>query len=147
MPSIESPGTAQVPVHTILSAQGALDIARQQFGNLSCPGILGRKISGPPVDLADIDRALQFLSQCRKTKVPTMHSHDLCRLLGGVQPGAVIAAAIALGFETRAWYGVKCFVPHALVNVSRRDVRRVALAESSRNVPPSGLCQSKRILF
>jgi hypothetical protein len=62
-----------------------------------------------------------------------MHSHDLCRLLGGVQPGAVIAAAIALGFEARSWYGVAMFAPHALININKFDARR--LARCGRNVP------------
>jgi hypothetical protein len=109
-----------------LTAEEALEIARERFPNLSCQGILPKRAVGDPVDLADIEVALKFLSQCRRTAIPKFHSFDLRRMIGDVQIGAVIAAAVALGFDVRAWYGTAEFLPHAVIGVNANDVRRVA---------------------
>jgi hypothetical protein len=109
----------------VITAEQALVIARERFLNLSCQGILPCKAVGTPVDLADIDAALAFLSQCRRTRIPAMHTFDLRRVIDA-QVGAVITAAIALGFDTHSWYKITTFAPHALIAVNERDVRRVA---------------------
>jgi hypothetical protein len=104
-----------------LSPEAALAIARDRFYNLCSTGILGRKFAGPLVDLADLDKALAFLRQCRKTKKPNTHSADLaCEI--GVSVGAVIAAATALNFTVQSWM----FVPNAMIGVNRVDVRKHA---------------------
>jgi hypothetical protein len=58
-----------------------------------------------PVSLDHIEIAL---SECRRTKAPAAHSFDLRRLIG-VQLGAVIAEATALGFDVRSRYGVNYY--------------------------------------
>jgi hypothetical protein len=109
---------------TALTAQEALAIAGDRFGNLSSIGIRGSKQpAGPPIDLADIDRAMAFLRQCRKTKQPTVHTVDLVAAIG-VSVGAVIASATALGFGVHSFYGPLIYAPHALVGVNKLDVRR-----------------------
>jgi hypothetical protein len=133
MRSIGPQRAAQVT--SLITADEALMFARERFSNLCCGGILPRKAVGMPVDLDDIEIALAFLSQCRPTKVPTVHSFDLRRAigrqlgdvqLGDVQLGAVIAAATALGFGVHSWHGISTYVPHALIGVNVDDVRRVA---------------------
>ena len=108
-----------------LSAVDALAIARERFPNLGASGILPKRGVGMAVDLHDIDIALSFLRQCRMATAPAVHSADLCRLIG-VQPGALIAAAVALGFPTQSWLGVSCYAPGAMIAVNANDVRRVA---------------------
>jgi hypothetical protein len=126
MRSIQSPRAAQA---TYLTSEQALDLARERFPNLCCQGILPRKAIGTKVDLDDIDVALAFLEQCRPTKNPTVHSFDLRRTIkGDVQLGAVIAAAVALGFGTHSWFDITCYAPHALIAVNQNDVGRVARA-------------------
>jgi hypothetical protein len=112
-------------VTSLITAADALIIARERFSNLSCGGILPKRALGEPVDLDDIDVALAFLAQCRKTKVPSCHSFDLRRAVD-VQLGAVIAAATALGFDVHSWLDITTFVPHCMTNVDPDDVRRVA---------------------
>jgi hypothetical protein len=116
------------PSKDVIDGVAALMLARERFPNLCANGILGRKFTGPPVDPGHVTTALAFLSQCRKTKIPTVHSFDLRREIGDVSLGAVIAAATALNFDVRSWYGPTAFPPHALIGVSQRDVRRVAAA-------------------
>ena len=117
----------------------ALAIARERFPNLCAGGILPKRAIGEPVDLDDIAAALTFLDRCRRTKVPRVHSFDLRRLISnwnhgsnltvaGVQLGAVIAAAVALGFEVQNWHGVTCYAPHAMIGVSRVDTQRQSIA-------------------
>jgi hypothetical protein len=127
---IESPIVAQVTKTTKpLTADQALEIARERFSNLCSEGILSRKAIGTPIDLDDLAIALAFFRQCRPTKVPNMHSLDLRRLIGGqISVGAIIAAAIALKFDVRSWYGLREFGVHALIGVSQIDVRRLAIA-------------------
>jgi hypothetical protein len=108
-----------------LSSEAALAVARDRFQNLCSTGILGRKFTGPAVDLADLAKALAFLRQCRKTKQPTVHTVDLVAAIG-VSLGAVIAAATALGFGVHSFYGPLIYAPNALVAVSRVDVRKLA---------------------
>jgi hypothetical protein len=111
-----------------ISPAQALVIARERFGNLCGGGILPKHATGVPVDLADIARALAFLSRCGKTAVPTVHSFDLRRMID-VQLGAVICAATALGFATHSWLDITEFAPHAMVAVDAADVARVARLE------------------
>ena len=94
-----------------------------RFHNLRANGILPRSATGLPIDPVDIAKAAAFLSRCRKTKRPNIHSFDLRRAIG-VSLGAVIAAAVALGFEVRGWYGIMEFYPHAMLGVNRRDIRK-----------------------
>jgi hypothetical protein len=118
---VQSPVMAQGP---ILSGCEAVAIARTRFANLCGEGILPRNVVGTPFDLDDVEAALAFLSQCRKTEAPTIHSVDLRRAIGG-QLGATIAAASALGFGVYNWYGTMMFGAHAKIGVNRFDVRRV----------------------
>jgi hypothetical protein len=53
----------------------------------------------------------------------------LQRLIG-VQLGAVIAASVALGFETHSWLGVTTFGAHVMIAVNGADMNRVAMAPS-----------------
>jgi hypothetical protein len=108
----------------VITAEQALVIARERFLNLSCGGILPRKAVGTLVDLDEIDVALTYLAQCRRTRIPAMHTFDLRRAID-VQLGAVIAAATALGFPTHSWHDITCYAPHALIAVNESDVRRV----------------------
>jgi hypothetical protein len=101
------------------SGQDQIAAAKQRFPNLCATGILPRHKAGPPIDPDHIARALAFLGRCRRTTRPNTHTTDLQRRIG-VGPGAIIAAAIGLGFDVRGWYGVTAFYPHALVAVSRR---------------------------
>jgi hypothetical protein len=136
---IESPIVAQVTTNINIEIERrglcreALAIAREHFPNLCAGGILPRHAVGEPVDLDHIAVALTFLDRCRRTKVPRVHSFDLRRLISnwnhgsnltiaGVQLGAVIAAAVALGFEVQNWHGVTCYAPHAVIGVNRLDV-------------------------
>jgi hypothetical protein len=109
----------------VMTAEEALIVARNRFHNLCANGILGTKHVGPPVDPADVDVALAFLSRCGRTKVPACHSFDLRRAIGDVSLGAVIVAATALGFGVHSWFDITCYAPHALVAVNATDVRRV----------------------
>jgi hypothetical protein len=109
-----------------LSSEAALAIAGERFGNLSSIGIRGSKQSaGPPIDLADIDRAMAFLRGCRKTKQPSVHTADLVAAIG-VSTGAAIASAVALGFGVHSFYGPLIYAPNALIAVSKVDVRKLA---------------------
>jgi hypothetical protein len=60
------------------------------------------------------------LSRCRKSKYENCHSFDLRRQIGGVTVGAVICAAVALGFAVHPWFGVTDYMPHALIGVDSR---------------------------
>lgn len=122
MSTIERAIVAQV---TMTPVQ-AMVIARQRFPNLASTGILERRSTGPPIDPAHVTIALRFLMRCRKSKVPAVHSHDLCGEIG-VSVGAVICAAHALGFDVRGWMGTRQFFPGAMVGVNARDVRRLAI--------------------
>jgi hypothetical protein len=110
----------------LISAEMALTIARQRFPNLCSAGILGKRATGAPIDLAHVTIALAFLSQCRKSKVPNCHSFDLRRAIGNVSLGSVIAAAVALGFPLVSWAGVTSFAPHAMIGVNSADVAQIA---------------------
>jgi hypothetical protein len=127
MLSIVAPDAAQVKTNIEVEkrrlCREALAIARELLPNLCAGGILPRHAVGEPVDLHDIEIALTFLDRCRRTKVPHVHSFDLRRLID-VQLGAVIAAAVALGFEVQNWHGVTCYAPHAMIGVNRCDLRR-----------------------
>jgi hypothetical protein len=118
--------TIQRPTVAQVTAEQALVIARKRFPNLAATGILGTKRIGPPIDLNHVEIALRFLMRCRKSKVPAVHSHDLCGEIG-VSVGAVICAAHALGFDVRGWMGTRQFFPGAMVGVNARDVRRLAI--------------------
>jgi hypothetical protein len=105
--------------NTDITVQEALATARERFPNLSSNGILGRKFTGPPICLTDIDKALTFLRGCRRTIKPNIHSVDLaCDI--GVSIGAVIAAATALNFTVQSWM----FVPNAMIGVNKFDLRQ-----------------------
>jgi hypothetical protein len=67
---------AQQPIPTKISAGEALALAHERFPNLTAAGILGAKQSGQPIDPAHVTRALAFMAQCRKSKVPAVHSYD-----------------------------------------------------------------------
>src|ERR1700733_1002432 len=49
------------PIAAQVSAEQALVIARERFGNLAATGILGSKHSGPAIDPVHVERALAFL--------------------------------------------------------------------------------------
>jgi hypothetical protein len=108
-----------------LSGARALSVARKRFSNLCANGIQGIHATGDPIDHDDVTRAMYLLRQCRQTKVPTMHSFDVCHLID-IQAGAVIAACVALDFDVRSWFGAVAYPPHALIAVNQKDVRRVA---------------------
>jgi hypothetical protein len=148
---IEAPIVAQVKTNINIEIERrslcreALTIAREYFPNLCAGGILPRHAVGKPVDLGHIAVALTFLDRCRRTKNPHVHTFDLRRLISNwthestsnvspinLQLGAVIAAAIALGFEVQNWHGVTCYAPHALIGVHRLDVRRLNLGSRVR---------------
>jgi hypothetical protein len=130
---------AQVTKTTnLITADQALEIARERYSNLCSEGILSRKAIGTPVDLNDLEIALAFFRKCRPTKVPNMHSFDLRLLIGGrISVGALIAAAVALGFDVRSWYGVMEFGVHAMIAVRQIDVRRVAESQPQGSRPMS----------
>jgi hypothetical protein len=117
---------AQVTKRTkSITVDQALEIARERFENLRATGILGSKHTGPPIDPEHVTVALAFLGRCRKTRKPTVHSHDLRAAIGnGVSLGAVIAAAHALGFAVHSWLGTRTYVPGVMTNADARDVER-----------------------
>jgi hypothetical protein len=117
--------TVEVQAAITMSAERGLAIARERFPNLCSAGILGKRATGLPVDLWHVDKALSFLAQCRKSKIPAVHSHDLCGEIG-VSVGAVICAAHALGFDVRGWMGSRQFFPGAMIGVNARDVEKSA---------------------
>jgi hypothetical protein len=123
--SVTAQGTKKQ--RTVLSPADAMLIARERFPNLCCEGFLPRKAVGEPVDLGDIDLALTILAQCRRTKTRGMgmHTFDI-RMLIDAQHGALIGAAVALGFDVYSWHGTRTFMPHALIAVNQSDVRRQA---------------------
>src|SRR5271163_3342487 len=121
--TLEAPTGQPHQSKNIIDAASALMLARDRFPNLCANGILGRKFTGPPIDPDHVATAMTFLSQCRKTKKPNVHTFDLRREIGDVSLGAVIAAGVALGFDVRCWYGVLAFVPHALIGVNQSDIR------------------------
>jgi hypothetical protein len=58
-------------------------------------------------------------------RIPNVLTLDISRLAGQpISNGTGIAAAAALGFSAVTRRGVRGFWPDALINVSRRDVRR-----------------------
>lgn len=126
MTCIEAPVAAQVT----LSGRKALVIAQERFPHLGAGGLLPRKVAPQPINPGEIETALAFLRQCRRTKTPRVHSFDLQRLVG-VQLGAVIAAAFALGFDVHTWLGVTSFAPHAMIAVNGADAKRAAMAIQS----------------
>jgi hypothetical protein len=110
-----------------ITAAQAVVIANKRFSNLASTGILGsKKPAGPPIDLNHVSIALRFLAQCRKSKVPAIHSHDLSGNIG-VSVGAVIVAAHALQFDARGWMGTRMFFPGAMIGVNAADVRRLVM--------------------
>jgi hypothetical protein len=111
-------------VEAAISAERAMVMARERFPNLYANGILGRRCTGPPIDLNHVERALAFLARCRKSKVPSVHSFDLRQAIGNVSLGATIAACVGLGFEVCSWGGVTDFAPHAMIGVNSTDVAR-----------------------
>jgi hypothetical protein len=114
-----------------INVDQAIALGRERFTNLSREGILPRKATGRPIDPNDVAQALAVLAHCRPTKLPRMHTFDLCKLLGDLQAGAVIAAAIALNFDVRSWYGATEFGQHALTNVSRADVKKRMVTQTA----------------
>jgi hypothetical protein len=116
---VECAVTAQWPV--TVSAQKAIVMARLRFANLTATGILGAKQTGPPIDPAHVNQALAFLAGCRPSKIPNVHSFDLRQAIGGVSVGAVIAAAVALGFIVVSWSGVVDYSPHVMIGINGRD--------------------------
>jgi hypothetical protein len=109
--------TDPVPAQGTITPERALVIARQRFPNLYATGILGRRCTGPEIDLWHITKAVTVLAGCRKSKFANCHSFDLRRQIGGVSLGAVICAAVALGFDVHSWFGVTDYAPHAMTNV------------------------------
>jgi hypothetical protein len=108
-----------------ITADHALAIARERFKNLRATGILGSKHTGPPINPDHVTIALAFLSRCRKTRKPTVHSHDLRAAIGnGVSLGAVIVAAVALEFDVHSWLGSRTYVPGVMTNADARRVER-----------------------
>jgi hypothetical protein len=107
-----------------MSAEQALVIANKRFSNLASTGILGRRCTGPPIDLWQISKAMTVLAACRRSKSPRVHSYDLRAAIGAVSVGAVIAAAVALDFDVRSWLGDTTFAPHALIGVNADDIAR-----------------------
>jgi hypothetical protein len=97
---------AQRPTPAKISTGEALALAHDRFPNLTAAGILGAKQSGPAIDPAHVTRALAFLAPCRKSKIPSVHSHDLRQAIGNVSLGATIAASVALGFALHPWRGI-----------------------------------------
>jgi hypothetical protein len=118
--------TIQRPTVAQVTAEQALVIARKRFPSLYATGILGAKRTGPPIELAQIERAMAFLALCRKTKTPRTHSHDLRQAIGNVSVGATIAACVALEFDCHSWLGTTDFAPHALIGVNETDIWRMA---------------------
>jgi hypothetical protein len=116
--------TIQRPVVAQVTAEQALVIARKRFPSLYATGILGAKRTGPPIELAQIERAMAFLALCRKSKVPAVHSFDLRQAIENVSVGATIAACVGLGFEVYSWLGVTDFAPHVMIGLNRADVAR-----------------------
>jgi hypothetical protein len=114
------------PIAAQVTGEQALASAGQRFGNLAATGILGRKHSGPAIDIRHVEIALAFLAQCRKTKIPNCHSFDLRRAIGDVSVGSVIAAAVGLEFTVVSWAGVTSFAPHAMIGVNAADVAKIA---------------------
>jgi hypothetical protein len=114
----------RVVVEAAITAERALVIARERFPNLYANGILGRRCAGPPIDLNHVERALAFLAPCRKSKIPSVHSHDLRQQIEIVSLGATIAACVGLGFEVCSWGGVTDFAPHAMIGVNSMDIAR-----------------------
>ena len=113
------------PAPWVPLASMVLALVRQhRFPNLRAEGILPKRATGPDVDPREVAVALAFLIRCRRTKYPTVHTRDLQRHIGGVSVGAVIAAAVALGFQVCSWRGAREFFPHALIGVSKIDVRK-----------------------
>jgi hypothetical protein len=51
-------------------------------------------------------------------------------MLIDAQQGALICAAVALGFDVYSWHGTRTFAPHALIAVNQSDVRRQATRRS-----------------
>jgi hypothetical protein len=97
------------------SVHRALEAARARFHNLCAEGILPRRKTGTPINCDDIEIAIEALRGCEHTEMPTMHTFDMCRVVD-TTPGAVIVAALALGFEVHSWYGETGFQPHAMIN-------------------------------
>jgi hypothetical protein len=122
---IEAPDVAQAK----LSGREALVIAQERFSYLGSAGILPPNKFRQPIDPSQIETAMAFLRRCRRTKAPRVHSFDLRRLIG-VQLGAVIAASVALGFETRNWLGETTFGAHVMIAVNAADAKRIAAAKS-----------------
>jgi hypothetical protein len=124
---IEAPDMAQVT----LSGREALVIAQERFPNLGSAGILPPNKFRQSIDPGEIETAMVFLRQCRRTKTPRVHSFDLQRLIN-VRVGAIIAASVALGFETRNWLGVTTFGAHAMIAVNAADAKRAAQGGGAR---------------
>jgi hypothetical protein len=122
--------TDPVPAQAVISPEHALFIARRRFPNLYATGILGRRCTGPEIDLEHITKAVTVLAQCRKSKFANCHSFDLRRQIGGVSVGSVIAAAVGLGFSIDTWQGTVDYAPHAMIGVvltttqDRRTIER-----------------------
>jgi hypothetical protein len=125
MCSIRSPLAVQV------DPASALSLARERYPTLCSSGILGRKSTGTPVNTDEVAVALAFLAKCKRTKRAAVHSFDLRRAIG-VSLGAVIVAATALDFEVRSWLGITIYAPHALIAVSKHDVRKAERAREKK---------------
>jgi hypothetical protein len=133
MLSIVRPVAAQATnITKVITAEQALVIAKERFGNLKATGILGSKHTGPPIDLNHVEIVLAFLvgGECRKTATPRLHTFDLQRAistsLNVVSTGAVICGAYALGYCVRSWMRTRTYVPGAMTNVNADDVERCA---------------------
>jgi hypothetical protein len=160
---VPSPIAAQ---GAILSASEAVAIARKRFANLCGEGILSRNglapfpwnhgttyisaaayptVPGTPIDLDDVEAALAFLRQCRKTEVAIVNGFELRRAIGG-QLGATIAAASALGFDVCNYYGGMSFGAHARIAVNRIDVQRLVGHQQERNYQLARKCARLRLV-
>ena len=108
----------------------ALALARRRFPNLCAPGILGRAVTAPAVDLDEIAVAMSILWRCRRTKCLGVHTSDLAQTIShltghDVSVGAIIAAAMALRFRVTTFRVPRAFYPNAMIGVHRADIRKL----------------------
>lgn len=118
-------------------------LAMRRFPKLCSDGLYPYPGTAPRfIDPAQVEAAIHFLSLLTPTKTPRISSgslkhlaeewgrrHGLC---GYISPGALTAAAVALGLAIKTYGSWFAMNPHVAIGVSRKDLRRLDVAQQKR---------------
>jgi hypothetical protein len=115
-------------------------LAKRRFPRLCTDGVYAYPGTAlRPIDAAQIETAVAFLSMLTPTKTPRIGSGNLKRdaenwgrrhgLANYISRGALTAAAVALGLVVKSYGPWFAMNPHVAIGVSLKDLRRINTAD------------------